>query len=91
MKFKLHWAPICVYNLAAILGDPSENILGLTCGYLRVPARKPREVHAAWEVISSLANCIQAGMSENHSQGPVEGVRFQMPGSTEALEYRSGE
>lgn len=49
--------------------------------------RHPGKVHAAWEVASSLANRMQAGMSEIHSPGAVEGIGSQMPGSRDAPEY----
>lgn len=49
--------------------------------------RHPGKVHAAWEVASSLANHMQAGMSEIHSLGAVEGIGSQMPGFRDAPEY----
>lgn len=49
--------------------------------------RHPGKVHAAWEVASSLANRMQARMSEIQSLGAVEGTGSQMPGSRDAPEH----
>lgn len=87
MKLKLNRDPIYLCNFAAILGDPSENTRDCTCGSLKSTIRHPGRIHAAWEVASSLANCMQAGMSEIHSPGAVEGIGSQMPGSHDAPEY----